>query len=166
MRDAKLDVGVRSPQRSGTTQGVTRLLAANRPPPLALLLLALAALAVLIAGFEHARLWHRGYAEVEVVGPLFFLNAISSAVVVLFLVFDRVALFVVGALGICVGSIVSILISHNASFFQFREGGYDATAKLILGAEIAGALLALAGVAAGGLRDRAAASGRLSPVTA
>jgi hypothetical protein len=145
---------------------MTRLLAAHRPTPIGLLLLALAAVAVLVAGFEHARLWHRGYAEVEVVGPLFLLNAIGSTVVVLCLVFDRVALFALGSLAICVGSIVSILLSHNVSFFHFREGGYDTTAKVILYAEVVGAVLTLAGAALGGLRLRHAGHERVTAVTA
>ncbi len=143
---------MRSDHAMGIVWFVNRLLAASRPPPLALALLALAAVATMLAGFEHARLWHRGYAEVEIVGPLFLLNAIATAVVVVCLVFDRVALFVLGTIGICAGSLVSILISHSAQFFEFREGGYDGAAKVIVVAEIAGLVLALAGVVAGGLR--------------
>lgn len=131
---------------------MNRLLAADRPPPMALALLVLAALATGIAGFEHARLWHRGYAEVDVVGPLFLLNAIGTAVVLLFLVFDRVRLFVLGVLAICLGSLVSILLSHSSHFFDFREGGYDGSAKIIVITEIAAVVLALAGIAAGALR--------------
>jgi len=45
---------------------------------MALGLLALAAIAVGVAGFEHARLVHRGYDAIQIVGPLFILNAIGS----------------------------------------------------------------------------------------
>ena len=134
-----------------------RLLEPVRPDPLALALLALAAAAVLVAGFQHARLFHRGYAEVEVVGLLFFLNAIGSTVVVLTLIFGRAWLFVLGALGICVPSLVSIAISHSrVGFLGFREGGYDADALIIVVAEIAAVLLALvgAGAAAAAARSR------------
>lgn len=131
---------------------MSRLLAPAKPPPLALALLILAAVAIMVAGFDHVRLWHRGYAEVDVVGPLFLLNGISTALVVLCLVFQRTTLFVLGAVGLCAGSLVSILISHNGSFFEFREGAYDGSAKLIVATEIAGLVFALAGVAAGGLR--------------
>ncbi|MCA1683027.1 MAG: hypothetical protein LC685_03410 [Actinobacteria bacterium] len=48
------------------------------PGPLALAILALAALALGVAGFEHGRLFHRGYDAVEIIGPLFILNAIDS----------------------------------------------------------------------------------------
>jgi hypothetical protein len=122
-----------------------RLLAPSRPDPIALTLLALAALCVLVAGFQHARLYHRGYAEVEIVGLLFFMNAIGSTVVVLTLIFDRAWMFVLGALSICVPSLVSIAISHSSGFLGFREGGYDADALIIVVAEVAAVLLALAG---------------------
>ncbi|HWI07020.1 MAG TPA: hypothetical protein VNT54_05840 [Solirubrobacteraceae bacterium] len=126
-----------------------RLLEPVRPDPLVLWLLALAAAAVLIAGFQHARLYHRGYAEVEVVGLLFLLNAIGSTVVVVTLIFGRAWLFVLGALGVCVPSLVSIAISHSpAGFLGFREGGYDADALIIVAAEIAAVLLALLGAGA------------------
>ena len=105
-----------------------RLLAPARPDPVALTLLVLAALCVLVAGFQHARLFHRGYAEVEIVGLLFFMNAIGSTVVVLTLVFERAWMFVLGALSICVPSLLSIAISHSSlGFLGFREGGYDGT---------------------------------------
>jgi stage V sporulation protein SpoVS len=92
-----------------------RLLEPSRPGALALLLLALAAASVLVAGFQHARLFHRGYAEVQVVGPLFFMNAIGSMVVVLALLAERVWIFVLGALSICVPSLFSIAISRASS---------------------------------------------------
>jgi hypothetical protein len=126
-----------------------RLLHTSRPGALALVLLALAAAGVLVAGFQHARLFHRGYAEVEVVGPLFFMNAIGSAVVVLALIAERVWVCVLGALSICVPSLVSIAISHSSvGFLGFREGGYDADALVIVAAELAAAVFALLGAAA------------------
>jgi hypothetical protein len=134
------------------------LLAPARPGPAAGALLALAAVGVLVAGAQHARLFHRGYAEVEIVGPLFVLNAIGSAVVVLTLIFDRAWLFVLGALSICVPSLLSIALSHSSTgFLGFREGGYDAEALVIVGAEIAAVLLTGLGAAALLMRSRSAA---------
>jgi hypothetical protein len=132
-----------------------RLLEPVRPGPLALGLLALAAGCVLVAGLQHARLYHRGYAEVEFVGLLFVLNAIGSAVVVLTLIFERAWLFVLGALSICGPSLVSIAISHSSGFLGFREGGYDADALIIVAAELAAVLLALAGAGAAASKARA-----------
>jgi hypothetical protein len=125
-----------------------RLLEPVRLDPVVLGLLALAALSVLIAGFQHARLYHRGYAEVEIVGALFFLNAIGSTVVVLMLIFDRPWLFVLGVLSVCVPSIVSIALSHSSTgFLGFREGGYDFDAFVVVSAEQGAVLFALLGVA-------------------
>jgi hypothetical protein len=136
---------------------IRRLLAPTRPPPLALGLLALAALCVFVAGFQHARLFHRGYAEVEVVGLLFFANGFGSAAVVLTLIFDRAWMFVLGAPSICLPSLVSIALSHSSSgFLGFREGGYDADALVIVGAEIAAVILATLGAAAMLVRARSA----------
>lgn len=125
-----------------------RLLGPVRPDSLALTLLALAALCVLVGGFQHARLFHRGYGEVETIGLLFMMNAIGSTVVVLTLIFERVWLFVLGTLSIVVPSLVSIALSHSsAGFLGFREGGYHADALVIVFAEVAAVLLALAGAA-------------------
>ena len=119
------------------------LLKPSRPGRPALGLLALAAIAV--AGFEHARLFHRGYDHVQLVGPLFILNAIGSLVVILMLVFERVWLFVLGTLSIVVPSLLSIYISHTSGFFGFREVGYDAATTLIIGAELTATALTLLG---------------------
>ena len=125
-----------------------RLLVAMRPDPLALVLLVLAAAGMLVAGAQHARLFHRGYAEVEIVGPLFLMNAIGSLAVVLALVFGRVWIFVLGALSVCVPSLVSIAISHSSiGFLGFREGGYDPDALVIVIAEITAVVFALVGAA-------------------
>ncbi len=90
-----------------------RLLGPARLDPFALALLALAALCVLIAGLQHARLYHRGYAEVEYIGALFVLNAIGATGVILTLILQRAWLFVLGALAICVPSLVSSALSHS-----------------------------------------------------
>ncbi|MBW3608737.1 MAG: hypothetical protein KY463_10335 [Actinobacteria bacterium] len=124
-----------------------RLFAPVRPDALARALLALAALCVLVAGFQHARLFHRGYAEVEIIGLLFVMNAIGSTLVVLTLIFERAWLFVLGTLSICVPSLVSIALSHSSGFLGFREGGYDGDALVVVVAEVAAVLLALAGAA-------------------
>jgi hypothetical protein len=125
-----------------------RLLQPTRPDGLALALLVLAGLGVLVTGFAHGRLFHRGYAEVAVVGPLFLMNAIGSTVVVLALIAERVWLFVLGAVSVCVPSLVSIAISHSSiGFLGFREGGYDADALVIVAAEVWAVVFALLGAA-------------------
>ena len=126
---------------------MTRVLRPETVPRGVLVLLALSALAIAVGGLEHARLFHRGYSAVGVVGPLFALNAIGSAVAILLLVFARPTLFVLAALGISIGSLVSIFISHSSSFFGFAEGGYDGSATVIVVAEIASVVLIVLAVA-------------------
>ena len=94
----------------------------------------------------HGHLYHEGYAQVKVVGPLFFLNVIGTAMVILLLLGGFVLPFVGGVLSISLGAIVSIIISHTSSFFRFSEAGYQTTAKLILGAEALAVVFTLAGL--------------------
>jgi hypothetical protein len=133
-----------------------RLLAPARLDPFTLALLTVAAAGVFVAGLQHERLFHRGYSEVHIVGPLFLLNGVGSLVVVLALILRRPWIFVLGALSICVPSLASIAISHSAQgFFGFREGGYDADALVIVIAEIAASVFALMGaIAAVGARHK------------
>ena len=143
-----------------------RLLQPVRPDPLALALLAVAAAGILIAGLQHARLFHRGFAEVEVVGLLFILNALGSGVVVLTLLAERAWAFVLGTLSICVPSLVSIAISHSSiGVLGFREGGYDADALVIVAAEVAAVVFALAGAAVAA-RSPVRSRGATAPVRA
>jgi hypothetical protein len=89
------------------------------------------------------------------------MNGVGSMVVVLTLILDRAWMFVLGALSICVPSLVSIAISHSSTgFLGFREGGYDADALVIVVAEVTAAVFTLIGAAA------AASSGRRAPGTA
>lgn len=120
--------------------------------PFAGLLLTLSALGFVLAGYLHARLFHEGFAHVAWVGPLFLLNAVGTLVVVLALIAGLNGLYVLGGLGISVGSIVSILISHTGSFLGFSEGAWTGDAVVIVAGEIAATVLILAAVGAGALR--------------
>jgi hypothetical protein len=132
---------------TGYTTPMRRLLQPTPVDALALVVLTLSALGVLVAGAQHARLFHRGYAEVDVVGLLFLMNAIGSTFVILALLARRVWAFVLGAVSICVPSLVSIAISHSSiGFLGFREGGYDADALVIVAAELAAVVFAVIGV--------------------
>ena len=123
------------------------LFSAGRPSRLVWALLMLAAAAVGVAGYLHGHLFWEGYSHVGVVGPLFWLNAVGSGVVIALLLLGRPLLFAVGAFSISLGSIVSILISHSTSFFGFAEHRYDTKATAIIVAEIVAAALVLIAVA-------------------
>jgi mono/diheme cytochrome c family protein len=110
-------------------------------------LLWFAASGVGVAGYLHGHLYHEGYAHVWVVGPLFLLNAVGSGLVIVTLLLRRVALFAAGALGISLGSVVSILISHTTSFFGFAEGAYGWRASTIVVAETVAAVATILAMA-------------------
>jgi len=146
-REPTLEVAL-ARARGVHTRPMRRILEAGRPDPFAVALLTVAAVGVLVAGFQHARLFHRGYAEVQIVATLFLMNAVGSTVVVLTLIFRRTWVFVLGAVSICVPSLASIAISHSSGFFGFREGGYDVDALVIVVAEAAAIVFAAIGAVA------------------
>jgi hypothetical protein len=110
-------------------------------------LLGAAAVAVGVGGYLHGHLFWDGYSQVNVVGPLFVLNAIGSGIVIALLLLGRPLLFALGALAISLGSVVSILISHSTSFFGFSEHRYDTRATVIVIAEIVAIVLVLVALA-------------------
>jgi len=127
-----------------TAPARVRLLLGPAEPALPIrVVLGLAAVAVGVAGFLHGRLFHEGYGQVPIIGPLFLLNEISSGAVIALLLLRRPWLFATGALGISVGAVVSIVISHTTSLFGFAEHRYSATATTIIVAECAATALAL-----------------------
>lgn len=115
------------------------------------LLLAGAAVAVGVGGYEHAYLYHHGYREIATIGTLFVLNAVASLLVILLLLGRRPLAFVVGSLAISVGAIVAIVLTRSSGgLFGFREAGYDGHALVTVGAEAVAIVLTVAGVALAG----------------
>ncbi|WP_022926865.1 hypothetical protein [Patulibacter americanus] len=120
-------------------------LAARDLPVAATALLGAAALAVAVGGYEHAHLYHRGYSEIDVIGPLFLVNAVASLACVLILLARRPAAFVLSSLAISVGSLVAIVLTRTTGLFGFLESGYDSRAILTVVAEVLAVVLTLAG---------------------
>ena len=133
----------------GSMRRISPVFSSGRPSATVWTLLAIAAAAVGVAGYLHGHLFWQGYSQVEVVGPLFWLNAIGSGVVIALLLLGRPMLFALGALSISLGSVVSILISHSTSFFGFAEQSYDSRATAIVVAEIVAAALVLVALLVG-----------------
>ena len=129
-------------------RNITRsLLAPGELNPAAWVALAIAALGVALAGYLFGQLLWQGFAHVAVVGPLFILAEIGSGVTVIFLLLGRWILFMVNALAIALGAVVSIFISHTTSFFGFAEGAYGVRANVIVVSEIAAIVLVLVAAA-------------------
>jgi hypothetical protein len=120
----------------------------------------LGALSILLVGAVHAQQYYQAYfSVVPTIGTLFLLSFVGSAVVgaillapVRRLLQRRIAdavlvLAALGAIGIALGSLVSLLVSEYTPLFGFMESGYrlaivltiafDATASIFLAVFIA-----------------------------
>lgn len=128
--------------------------------PAALVVLGLAALAVAVGGWEHAYLYHRGYSDIDTIGPLFLLNAVGSLATVLLLLARRPLPFVLSSLAISVGSLIAIVLTRTTGLFGFEESGYDSRAVLTIVAEVAAVVLTVAGLVLARADLRAAPPGR------
>jgi hypothetical protein len=130
-------VSVRSSRRGEVAVEVTRFLGA---------------VSVLIVGAVHAQQYYDAYfSVVPTIGTLFFLSFIGSAVVGAVLlapvrllgrkISDLVlVLAALGAIGIALGSLVSLLISEYRPLFGFMESGYRLAIVLALASDAATAV--------------------------
>src|SRR3954468_18314829 len=91
------------------------------------------ALAVLVSGAVHLKLWDDGYRDVDVIGPLFLLNAAGAVVIAGAVLLWRSwpPLFV--AVGFGASTLVAFVISATVGLFGVEEawtGGYVTTAYI------------------------------------
>lgn len=94
---------------------------------------ALTALGVLVSGAVHLWLWSDGMKDVDVVGPMFMLNAVAGLVIGLAVLFWRnwVPLFL--AVGFGASTLLAFLISVTVGLFGVNEvfwGTWQAIAML------------------------------------
>jgi hypothetical protein len=133
----------------------------------------LGAIAILAVGAVHLQQYlGGGYRSIPTIGPLFLLNAVSSAVVAIGLLapLERIlhhrraeltsGLLAGAGLAIAAGSLIALFISENGTLFGFSETGYRTVIVLAMIAE-ALAIVLLAPVAAVDLKR--AASGGSAP---
>ena len=104
----------------------------------------LGAISILLVGAVHAQQYYDAYfSVVPTIGTLFLLSFIGAGVVgtVLFLPVRRLgrragdlilALAALGAIGIALGTLVSLLISEYTPLFGFMESGYRLAVVLTL----------------------------------
>jgi hypothetical protein len=130
----------------------------------------LGAIAILAVGAVHLQEYlGGGYRSIPTIGPLFLLNAVSSAVVAVGLLapLERIfhqrraelasGLLAAAGLAIAVGSLVALFVSENGTLFGFSEAGYGTAIVLAIIAEALSVVL-LAPVAAISLKRAASAS--------
>jgi len=104
----------------------------------------LGAVSILLVGAVHAQQYYEAYfSVVPTIGTLFLLSFIGAGVVgtVLFLPVRRLdrrvgdlilSLAALGAIGIALGTLVSLLISEYRPLFGFMESGYRLAVELTL----------------------------------
>lgn len=117
----------------------------------------LVAALILVVGLVHLQQYASFISDVPTIGTLFVLNALGAGTIVAMFAFERFrALAVLGAIGLCAGSLVSIVISMTTKgLFGYTEPTLRAPMAIAIVAEIL-ALVALAPLAASALRARRA----------
>ena len=81
------------------------------------------ALAVLLSGAVHFRLWTEGMRDLSVIGPLFLLNAVAAVVIAVGVLLWRSWLPLIAAVGFAVATLVAFVIS--ATVAVRRQRGLD-----------------------------------------
>jgi lysylphosphatidylglycerol synthetase-like protein (DUF2156 family) len=81
----------------------------------------LTAAGVLVSGVVHLWLWFDGFQDIEVVGPLFMVNAVAGAVIAVLVVSWRHWLPLLAAVGFGASTLGAFLISATVGLFGVRE---------------------------------------------
>lgn len=86
---------------------------------------------VAASGAIHFQLWVTGYNVVDVIGPLFILDAVGSWLLALLLVGLRFR--VLAALGIALelGAVAGLAIASTTGLFGFRESGFGVGGQIL-----------------------------------
>ncbi len=111
----------------------------------------LAAAFVAVSGYIHYDLWVGGYQGIRYIGPLFLVNVAASAVAAIGLVVTRDFRVSLAAIGLTLGTLVSLVLSRTTGLVGFMESAWTTDALAIVAAGV-GALVAVAVVQFGGTR--------------
>jgi hypothetical protein len=105
----------------------------------------LTAVAVLVSGVVHLKLWFDGFRDIDVIGPAFMLNAVAGAVIAVLLVAWRhwIPLFL--AVGFGASTLGAFVISATVGLFGVHEAW---TGGAILTAAVSEVVAILAGLVA------------------
>jgi hypothetical protein len=127
----------------------------------------IAALAVLVSGATHLKLWFDGERHTHIIGPLFMVNAVAGLVIAILLVTWRHWLPLLLAVGFGAATLGAFTISATAGLFGIKETWEGGPVWI---AAISEAAAILAGIVAaaqeGYLRSRTASgSGRRAGVS-
>lgn len=93
----------------------------------------LTAAAVLVSGAVHGYLWWDGFRDIEVIGPLFLLNAAAGLLIAVLVLAWQHWLPLLGAVGFGASTLVAFVISATVGLFGVHEvwtGGAVLTAAI------------------------------------
>lgn len=79
------------------------------------------AVSVLVSGVVHLQLWFDGFRMIEVIGPLFMLNALAGAVIAVATVVWRHWLTLLAAIGFGAATLGAFVLSTTVGFFGVNE---------------------------------------------
>jgi hypothetical protein len=105
------------------------------------------AVAVLLIGYVHIKLYFDSYRHIDKIGPSFLLNAAASVVVAAALIVLRNRFSAWAALALSNATLLAFWLSRtSAGIFDFNEHGFSPSpeATLAVIAEVVAALIALA----------------------
>ena len=89
------------------------------------------AVAVLVSGAVHLKLWADGFRDISVIGPSFLLNAVGAVVIAIAVLLWRSWLPLLAAVGFGAATLLAFVISATVGLFGVHElwtGGYVVTA--------------------------------------
>lgn len=118
---------------------------------------AAAALVLVVAGV-HWQQYIELLNQVDTIGPLFLLNAAGGAALAVLLLQRDGTLRILGALGaipLCLGSLVSIVLSMGGGIFGYQEPDWRAAVVIAVVAEVAAVPVLVAWLAASRRRQTA-----------
>ena len=99
----------------------------------------LAAVAVLVSGYIHLKLWLDGTRHLDVIGPAFMVNAVAAVVIAVMLLTWRhwIPLFL--TVGFGASTFAAFVISATVGLFDVNEsfsGGYELTSLVVEAAAV------------------------------
>ena len=89
------------------------------------------AVAVLVSGAVHLKLWADGFRDISMIGPSFLLNAVAAVVIAIAVLLWRSWLPLLAAVGFGAATLLAFVISATVGLFGVHElwtGGYVVTA--------------------------------------
>lgn len=110
-----------------------------------MLLRIVTAAAVVVSGAVHLLLWFDGFRDIDVVGPLFLLNALAAVAIAIATLVWRHWLPLLAAVGFGASTLAAFILSTTVGFFGVREMWQGTE---VITAAVSEALAVVAGIAA------------------